>query len=322
MKLQNFEKKNLEIRKKFLKLISEKKNVENKLKLSWSNWGFGLESLKTSLQRLHNNNIRYIELHGNLYGVDLGYRSKEVKLLLNDFGMEVSGVCGMFSSDCELASSIPSVRQRAIDYIKRNVEFCNEVGGEYLLIVPGAVGRPKKYDLFEFDRAVEALRIIGDFFIKNNVKGAIEPIRADEVSICHTFDDAVKMIKTIDNDGIKYINGDLYHMLHGESHIGEAILNNGDYLINLHMADTNRMAFGTGMLDLDVVIMSLYLIGYNNKKAFCSMEPLGPSADPYYQMYGRNDPVILDKLVKESALYFYKREELLLINNEALDNFV
>ncbi|MCL5986344.1 MAG: sugar phosphate isomerase/epimerase [Actinobacteria bacterium] len=315
IKPQNFEKKNLEIRKKFLDLIKKKEKAGNKLKLSWSNWGFGLEPLRTSLQRLHNNKVRYVELHGNLYGSDLGYNSKEVKSLLNDFGMEVSGVCGMFSSDCELASSIPSVRQRAIDYIKRNVEFCNEVGGEYLLIVPGAVGRPKRYDGFEFDRAVEALQIIGDTFIKNSVKGAVEPIRADEVSLCHTFEDAVKLIKAVNHDGIKHINGDLYHMLHGESHIGETIINYGDYLINLHMADTTRMAFGTGMLDLDTVIMALYLIGYNDKRAFCSAEPLGAGADPYRQMYGKNDPVMLDRLVSETASYFYAREELLLSVN-------
>jgi hypothetical protein len=72
------------------------------------------------------------------------------------------------------------------------------------------------------------------------------------------------------------------------------------------------MAFGTGMLDLDLIIMTLYLIGYNNKRAFCSAEPLGSGADPYRQMYGRSDPAVLDRLVSETTSYFYEREELLL----------
>lgn len=184
--------------------------------------------------------------------------------------------------------------------------------GEYILFSPGAVGRPQKYDDFEFERAVETLRILGDVFVDARVKGAIEPVRADEVSICHTFEDAVKMINTVGHKGVCNIAGDVYHMLHGESHIGETIINYGDYLINIHMADTNRMALGTGMLNLDSVIMSLYLIGYNNKNAFLTAEPLGPAANPYPQMNGITDPQILDKLVSDTASYFYKRESLLL----------
>jgi sugar phosphate isomerase/epimerase len=196
-----------------------------------------------------------------------------------------------------------------------NVEFCSEVGGEYMIITPSPVGRTEKYDDFEFERAVETFQVVGDIFVKNKIKGAIEPIRPDEVSICHTFEDAMKMIKAINHDGIKHISGDLYHMLHCESHIGETIIKYGEYMVNLHMADTNRMAFGSGMLDFDVVIIALYIVGYNNKRAFCSAEPLGPGANPYVQMYGKNDPKMLDKLVGDSASYFYKREKLLLASN-------
>ena len=312
MEPQNFEKINFEIKEKFSKFLKENEKVENRIKFGWSNWGFGLEPIEASLERLKKYDVKYIELHGNLYGPDLGYKPWTVNKLLNDYGVQVSGVCGMFSRENELASASPAVRQRAIDYIKRNVEFCNEVGGEYILIVLGAVGRPVKYDDFEFERVVETLQIVGDVFVENNVKGAIEPIRADEVSLCHTFEDAVKLIEAVNHKGIKHINGDVYHMLHGESHIGKTILKYGNYLINLHMADTTRMAFGTGMLDLDLIIMTLYLIGYNNKRAFCSAEPLGSGADPYRQMYGRSDPAVLDRLVSETTSYFYEREELLL----------
>ncbi|MDO8686498.1 MAG: hypothetical protein Q7J78_07505 [Clostridiales bacterium] len=40
----------------------------------WSNWGFGIETLEESEERLERAGIRYIELHGNHYGVDLGYK--------------------------------------------------------------------------------------------------------------------------------------------------------------------------------------------------------------------------------------------------------
>ena len=78
------------------------------------------------------------------------------------------------------------------------------------------------------------------------------------------------------------------------------------------LVDTTRMALGKGCLDLDLVLMALYVIGYNNDKCFCSPEPLGPGGDPYPQMYGRPDPEVLDKLVEQTALTFYEREEEIL----------
>ena len=52
MKLQNFKRKDLGIVKQFIE--KRKKGIEGsaKLNLSWSNWGFGMEKLETSLQRL------------------------------------------------------------------------------------------------------------------------------------------------------------------------------------------------------------------------------------------------------------------------------
>jgi sugar phosphate isomerase/epimerase len=73
-------------------------------------------------------------------------------------------------------------------------------------------------------------------------------------------------------------------MYHEEEHIGEVILKYSDYLINLYMADTNRRTLGSGIMNLDVIIMALYLINYNERKAFCIAKPLGPGSNPYYQI--------------------------------------
>ena len=63
-----------------------------------------------------------------------------------------------------------------------------------------------------------------------DVRCAIEAIRSAEVSIVHTFEDAKAYIKAVDRPGIGHINGDLYHMLVEESHIGQAILDAGEML--------------------------------------------------------------------------------------------
>ena len=221
MELQNYEQKNVEIRQRFIQLKQQHPDrFKPRLNLSWSNWGFGLEPLEDSAARLLKAKVQYIELHGNHYGSDLGYVSKEVLKVLKEHQIKVAGICGMFSAENDLSSNSGLARQRAIDYIRRELDFAAQVGAEYLLVVPGAVGRPTAYDQSEFERSVESLRIVADDFIKQNIKAAVEPIRSAEVSLIHNIADAQRYIDAIDHPGVQHINGDVYHMQVEENHIG------------------------------------------------------------------------------------------------------
>lgn len=313
MKLQNGDIKTRTIREAFNQFVlrqAEKRKAP--LNLSWSNWGFGSEPLETSAARLRDNGIHFIELHGNHYGPDLGYKPSEVRRILSDHGITAAGVCGMFSADNDLSSNRGVQRQAALDYLQREIEFTREVGGRYLLVVPGAVGRPAAYDAAEFHRSAETLRLVADLFLINNIQAAIEPIRSAEVSLVHTIADARRYIQAVHHPGVAFINGDVYHMQSEESHIGEAIMDAGPQLLNLHMADSNRCALGEGAMDLDTIIMALYLIGHNTDGRYVTPEPLGPGGNPYPAMYGRPDPVRLDKMVQQTVAYFREREEILL----------
>jgi D-psicose/D-tagatose/L-ribulose 3-epimerase len=310
MKKQHYELKTEKIKEQFHKLKqTQPKRIQKKLNLSWSNWGFGLENLADSAARLERAGIQFIELHGNHYGPDLGYQVDETLRILGDHGIRVAGICGMFSPNNDLSSNRPHQRQAAIDYLKREIPFAAASRGSYLLVVPGAVGRPGAYDAMEFDRSVETLRSVADLFVKHKIRAAVEPIRAAEVSFCHTVKDAQRYIDAVDHPGVAHINGDVYHMQSEESHIGEAILTAGERLTNLHVADSNRCALGDGSLDLDTIIRALYLIGYNTDGRYVTPEPLGPGGDPYPAMYGRPDKKRLDKLVNQTARYFHEREE-------------
>ena len=313
MKKQNFEMKNEKIKSAFesLKKTNPEK-LKQKLNLSWSNWGFGIESLEDTARRLQKNGIRFIELHGNHYGADLGYKPNATLKILGDHDIKVAGICGMFSPDNDMSSNRAIHRQAAIDYIKREIDFAVAVKGGYLLVVPGAVGRPTAYDRTEFERSVETLGIVAGLFLKNNIKAAIEPIRSAEVSFLHTIADAKKYIAAVNHPGVKHINGDVYHMQSEESHIGAAILDAGAMLTNLHMADSNRCALGMGSLDCDTLIRALYLVGYNQAGKYITPEPLGPGGDPYPAMHGKPNKTCLDELVKQTTAYIREREALLL----------
>jgi len=310
MKKQAWEQKSEKIRQSFLEL--KKKHLERlsrRLSLSWSNWGFGIEPLAASAARLSKAGIRFIELHGNHYGPSLGYRPKETLKILGENGITVGGVCGMFSADNDLSSNRAVQRQAAVDYLEREVPFAAEVGASYILVVPAAVGRPQAYDATELERSVETLRLAADLFVKHKVKAAIEPIRSAETTLVHTVAAAKAYIAAVNHPGVRHINGDVYHMQAEESHIGEALLDAGEMLVNLHMADSNRTALGQGSMDLDTIIRALYLIGFNAEGKFVTPEPLGPGGDPYPAMYGKPDGKALDELVQQTARCFHEREE-------------
>ncbi len=152
----------------------------------------------------------------------------------------------------------------------------------------------------------------GDLFVQHGVKAAIEPIRSAEVSLVHTVADAKRYLARVNHPGVGHVNGDVYHMQSEERHIGDAILDAGDTLVNLHMADSNRCAMGEGSMDLATIICALYVIGYNLGDRFVTFEPLGSGGDPYPAMHGKPDKAKLDALVATSISYFRDCEEMVL----------
>ncbi len=215
----------------------------------------------------------------------------------------------MFSADNDLSSNRAAHRQAAVDYIRREVSFATKVGASYMLVVPGAVGRSQAYDSSEFERSAETLRLIADLFVRHRVKVAVEPIRSAETSFIYTVSDAKRYIAAVDHPGVRHINGDVYHMQAEESHIGAALVDAGEMLVSLHLADSNRTALGLGSMDLDTTIGALYLIGHNSDGRFVTPEPLGPGGDPYPAMHGKPDPQSLEALVNQTARYFREREQ-------------
>jgi D-psicose/D-tagatose/L-ribulose 3-epimerase len=65
-------------------------------------------------------------------------------------------------------------------------------------------------------------------------------------------------------------------------------------------------------MDLDTIIMALYLIGHNREGNYVTPEPLGPGGNPYPAMFGKSDPALLDKMVMSTAVCFREREKVLL----------
>lgn len=314
MKLQRLDEINQSIKYQFDKLKAEHpERLKRRLDISFSTWVFGLETLEEAADRLHRHGVGYIELGGDYGGRDVGFQAdfEGTKAILDKYGLKVSGVCGFFSHANALSTNNNFVRQTAREYIIEEAKFCKKIGGTYLLVVPGVVGASAPYDTSDYARSTQTLRSVADVFTETGVKCAIEPINSGECNLCHTIESAQQYIADVNHPGVQHINGDIFHMLCGEGHIGEAILRAGEQLVNLHVEDTNRLALGNGMMDVDTIIRALYVIGHNQEGRFVTGEPLGPGRDSYAIMYGQHSAAQKDKQVADT-LYLREREEELL----------
>lgn len=315
MKLQHVDQVRESIRERFeAKKKAHPEKFEKRLELSFSNWVFGLESLEEAVKRLAKYNVRYIELGGNYGGKDIGYQAdyEGTKATLDRYGVKCSGICGFFGDSNALSTNNNFVRQTAVDYIRKEVAFCKAIGGAYMLVVPGTVGRSAAYDSSDYARSVLTLRSVADVFVEEGILCAVEPINSAEVPICSTVESVQQYIKDVNHPGVQHINGDIFHMLCGERNIPEAILQAGAQLVNLHVEDSNRLPLGNGMMDLDTIIRALYLIDYNREGRFVTGEPLGPGRDSYSIMFGQHSEDYKERLVAETVQTFREREEAVL----------
>lgn len=315
MNLQYVDQVRKDIRERFeAKRKAEPEKFERRLELSFSNWVFGLETLEEAVRRLAKYKVRYIELGGDYGGTDVGYQAdiEQTRNVLAKHGVKCSGICGFFSDSNALSTNNNFARQTAKDYIRQEVHFCKAIGGTYMLVVPGTVGRSETYDSSDYARSVLTLRSVADVFVDEGILCAVEPINSAEVPICSTIDSVQQYIRDVDHPGVQHINGDIFHMLCGEKNIAEAILRAGDQLINLHVEDSNRLPLGNGMMDLDTIIRALYLIGYNREGRFVTGEPLGPGRNSYAIMFGQHSEDYKEQLVAQTVETFRAREEAVL----------
>lgn len=315
MKLQLVDELNRKIRVDFEKLREEHpERFERRLNLSYSNWTFGLEDLEEAAARLAKYNVEYIELGGNYGGKDVGYQAdiEKTRAILKKYNLKCSGVCGFFGDANALSTNNNFARQTAMEYIVEEARFCKAIGGTYLLVVPGTVGRSAPYDSSDYARSVNTLRSVADVFTETGVLCAVEPINSAEVPICSTVASVQGYIRDVNHPGVQHINGDVFHMLCGERHIGEAILACGEQLVNLHVEDTNRMPLGNGMMDVDTIIRALYLLNYNREGHFVTGEPLGAGRDSYAIMYGAHPESVKEQMLADTVCTLREREEALI----------
>lgn len=228
------------------------------------------------------------------------YDIRNLVELCRKYGLEVSSIAGMYpwpTEERDLSNPNEGVRNRAVAYVKKCVDFASQVGAPIVIVVPSCVGKTKplvpRED--EWARAVESVRGVGEYAKENDVRIAIEPINRYETSLLNNAEETLKFIGEVGLESVKMML-DCFHMNIEEPDLAGSIRTAGKELIHVHVADSNRQSVGRGHTDFKSIMGALKEIGYSH---YLTMEPLPPLSDPYRGLEETFPEEILDLYAKE-----------------------
>ena len=272
------------------------------MQYSISNWIYVTEDLEKSLQRLAKYKYDAVELEGEPDKEK--YEPKKVKKMLQQYGLKVSSIAGMYlwkeEVKRDLASSDKKIREQTIIYLFKCIDYAQLMGAKLVIVVPAAVSKlvPSLSKKEDWKNSVKAVQEVAKYAEKKDILLAIEPINRYETYLVNSVQDALYYAREVNSTHVK-IMADTFHMNIEERDIPEAIRIAGSNLINVHIADSNRCSVGRGHINFKALIKALKEINYQYA---LTLEPLPPVSDPYLVLEGGISENIFNQYAAESIM--------------------
>ncbi|MDA1192525.1 MAG: sugar phosphate isomerase/epimerase, partial [Candidatus Poribacteria bacterium] len=211
-------------------------------------------------------------------GVELTRSSNFEHLDAIKNAMKASGIQPNITSagDGCLIDSRKDERDLAVSDHKKAIELAAEIGAVGVLTAPGIkmkmqIGgpRPRIPDLrplktteqLEFDMMAALFGEISEHAKKHGVYVIIEPLNRYEQVYPKSLDEGVRLCKAVGNPHCK-IMADFFHMNIEDADMGASIREAGDYIVNVHLADSHRQTPGRGHTDFAPGFKAMKEIGY------------------------------------------------------------
>ena len=220
-----------------------------------------------------------------VWGTDLPSRLNTVKAALSTSRTGISTVCSGYGGD--LLGAERKTRETAIDGLKDRLKASAELGAIGVITVP-TFGKPKISDLYpwcadvqeiEKEILVEECKILGRYADDVGAYVILEPLNRYETHFIRRLEQAVEVCEKVGREHVK-IMADFFHMNIEEADIPSSIMKAKDYIVHVHLADSNRLLPGCGHTDFRGGFTALKEARYRN---FMALE-CGIPGDPEIEL--------------------------------------
>lgn len=268
------------------------------MRYSICNWIFGDIPFEEVFARVSEAGYHYMDAQASVVSEHLS----QMQSLTERYSVKISGLLGgggWPSEEHDLANTDRHNRNKAVDYVKQQIELVKKVDADYLVIVPSALG---KYWLMGNDKSddwnwgIESVTRLTETAEEYGVTLVVEPVNRYECSIVNSSEDALNFVKEINHPHVKALL-DTFHMNIEEANFEEAFIKLKDWLEVVHFADNNRQGLGKGNIDFTKIVAAMKKIGFNKTVV---LECMAPGANPFQAHKGEDTPQIISAYAKES----------------------
>ena len=217
------------------------------------------EPIETTLARLSRLGFKSIEISGE----PEKYDPKHVNELLDRYNMKCWGSVTLMLGERNMQSANEATRAMSVQYVKDCIQLVSDLNGQILTLVPGTVGKiaPDSTPENEWAWLVEGTKEVYEFAEAKGVRVGIEPLNRFESYLITRAEQALALCDAVGPTlGVVL---DAFHINIEESNLYDAIrLVGKDKLVDVHVADNNRMPAGYGDYDWTEFVGVLEEIGY------------------------------------------------------------
>ncbi|GGH85949.1 sugar phosphate isomerase/epimerase [Pullulanibacillus pueri] len=155
--------------------------------------------------------------------------------------------------------------ERIHSYVERALERVKRIGAEIVVFGSGkARSIPAGFDREKGETQIlNFLNKVADKAEETGITVVIEPLNKKESNVINTIPEAVDFAQKVSRSSIQVL-ADFYHMDEEDENL-DHIVQWGDYLRHIHVADTGRMAPGTGNYPYEVFVDKIKQANYQGR---------------------------------------------------------
>ena len=238
-------------------------------KICGMNMNFQYFSFDYFLESMDSLNMKYLELWAgapHLYVEDMSEEDVlEVKKKIDARGMKTVFYTpeGLFYP-YNLASDNDKMRQRTLDFYKKNMYAAAELGAENMLLIAGRGYYDQPVEM-AWKRSAEALKELAQEAKKVGIGLVLEPLQYEEANLVWNLETTKKMLDEVGEDTLGTMI-DTVQMVSSNNSIDKYFNTFGKNLRHVHLTDgnpTGHLTWGDGNLPLKDFLKDLNRNAYD-----------------------------------------------------------